>query len=266
MLRFGIHRRTLSPSFIERLISMSNQIDMTASKQPGSFPAWLTPVLLLFGLLAALVTEPVVSANRERFFTATGLPPFPPKLMWQVFWDNVYNHAICYGFLGIVTCGLVGLATGASIHWMRAILGAVIGSVVGLFVGVTLGVSGWYLSERVLGSSNMDSMYKAILIFVPFWFVLTLAACFVALLVSNKLGHLEIAVLPSLAYAIAAVFIYIAVVTAVFPSDWPGRIIPEFGRVRLVLEISGCLGVAGAVLAVLRASSRVQKKIESATI
>ena len=245
---------------------MSSQIDHTASKQPVGFPAWLTPTLLLFGLFAALVSEPVVSANRERFFTATGLPPFPPKLMWQVFWDNVYNHAICYGFLGVVTCGLVGLATGATIHRMRAILGTVVGSVVGLFAGVALGVSGWYLSNRELDSSNMDSIYQAILIFVPFWFGLTLAACFVALLVTKKLGHIASAVLPSLAFAIASVFVYIGVVTAIFPSDWPGRIIPEFGRVRLVLEITGCLGVAGAVLAVLRASSRVEKKIESATI
>ena len=93
-----------------------------------------------------------------------------------------------------------------------------------------------------------------------------LAACFVALLVTNKLSHFASTVLPSLAYAIAGVVIYIGVVTAVFPSDWPGRIIPEFGRVRLVLEITGCLGLAGAVLAVMRASSRVENKIESGTI
>lgn len=238
----------------------------SATIQPRNFPAWLTPTLFIFELVAALVSEPIISANRLRFTTATGLPPFPPKLMWQVFWDNVYNHAICYGFLGIVTCGLVGLAAGATIHRMRAILGAVVGSLIGLFTGVILGVSGWYLSERVLGSSDMDSMYKAILIFVPFWFGLTLAACFVALLVTNKLNHFARAFLPSLLYAIAAVVVYIGVVTAVFPSDWPGQIIPEFGRVRLVLEITGCLGLAGAVLAVMRASSRVEKKIESATI
>jgi len=112
----------------------------------------------------------------------------------------------------------------------------------------------------------MDSIYKAILIFVPFWFGLTLAACFVALLVSNKLSHFASTVLPSLAYAVAAVVVYIGVVTAVFPSEWPGRIIPEFGRVRLVLEITGCLGVTGAVLAALRASSRVEKKIDNVTI
>ena len=245
---------------------MSSQIDTSTSTQPRGFPSWLTPTLLVFGLLAALVTEPVVSANRERFFTATGLPPFPPKLLWQVFWDNVYNQAICYGFLGIVTCGLVGLATGATLHRMRAIFGAVVGSVVGLVAGVTLGVSGWYLSDRVLASSNMDSMYKAILIFVPFWFGLMLAACFVALLVTNKLSHFASTVLPSLAYVIAAVVVYVGIVTAIFPSDWPGRIIPEFGRVRLVLYITGCLGVAGAVLATLRASSRVEKQIEDATI
>ena len=263
MLRFGFQRRiTPPPHFVERLITMSS----SASIQPRNFPAWLTPTLFILGLLAALVAEPVVSANRERFFTATGLPPFPPALMWKVFWDNVYNHAICYGFLGIVTCGLVGLAAGATIRPMRAILGAVVGSVVGLFAGVTLGVSGWYLSERVLESSYMDSIYKAILIFVPFWFGLTLAACFVALLVTNKLNHFASTVFPSLAFVIAAVVVYIGVVTALFPSDWPGRIIPEFGRVRLVLEITGCLGLAGAVLAVMRASSRVEKKIESATI
>ena len=112
----------------------------------------------------------------------------------------------------------------------------------------------------------MDSMYKAILIFVPWWFGLSLAACFVTLLVTDKLRHFTRAFLPSLVYSLAAVVVYIGVVTAVFPSDWPGRIIPEFGRVRLVLEITGCLGLVGAVLAVMRASSRVENKIESATI
>ena len=245
---------------------MNSQIEISTKAQPHGIPRWLTPTLLVSGLLAALVTEPVVDANRERFFTATGLPPFPPKLLWQVFWDNVYNHTICYGFLGIVTCGLVGLAAGATIHRMRTILGAVVGSLVGLFAGVTLGVSGWYLSARVLGSSNMDSIYKAIIIFVPFWYVLTLVACFVALLVTNKLSHFASTVLPSLAFAIAAVVVYIGVVTAVYPSDWPGRIIPEFGRVRIVLYITGCLGLAGAVLAALRASNRVEKQMEDATI
>lgn len=243
---------------------MSSQTYSSAANQPRLLPVWLTPTLLIFGVLAALITEPVVNANHERFFTATGLPPFPPELLWRVFWDNVYNHSICYGFLGLVTCGLVGLAAGATINVTRAILGAVEGAIVGLLAGAALGVAGWYWSEKVLGTINIDSMIKAILIFVPFWFGLTLVACFLALLITNRLSQFSKTILPALAYVTAAVVIYVGVITVVFPADWPGqRLIPEFARVRLVLEVTGCLGLVASVLAMLRATNRVETKIES---
>lgn len=217
-------------------------------------PAWLTPALLVLGLVAALVAEPVFQANRERFFTATGLPPFPPKLMWKVFWDNVYNHSICFGFLGMVLCGFMSMAVGNAIHLNRAVYGMIIGSLVGLIAGPALGMFGWYISERMLANNfDIDSVIKAILIFLPFWFGLGLAACFSALLVTRKLKHFMRAVLPSMVFAIIAVFLYVGIVTVAFPTDWPGRIIPEYARTRIVLCITGCLGVAAAVIATMRA-------------
>ena len=103
------------------------------------------------------------------------------------------------------------------------------------------------------------------MIFVPFWYGLTLAACFLALLITNKLSHFAKTILPALAYVTVAVVIYVGVVTVAFPAEWPGqRLIPEFARVRLVLEVTGCLGLMATVLAILRATNRVETKMESA--
>jgi hypothetical protein len=239
---------------------MNSQTDPSVRTQSTSIPAWLLPTLIVFGLLAALGTEPVVNSNRERFFTPTGLPPFPPELMWKVFWDNVYNHTICYGFLGVITCGLVGLAAGASVSPMKAILGGITGALVGLFAGALLGVGGWYLSERVLGTSDLDSMIKALLIFIPFWFGLACTASFVALFLAKRLRYFARTVANTFAFAVFAVIAYIGIVTVAFPTDWPGRIIPEFARVRLVLEITGCLGVVTAAFGALSASDHMERK------
>lgn len=253
----SISNRHFTQALAERHLMMSSPSDTTVdapSTPSRNSPVWLTPSLLVLGLVAGLVAEPVFQANKERFFTATGLPPIPPALMWKVFWDNVYNHSICFGFLGMVVCGFMSMAVGLAIHSNRAVYGMIVGSLVGLLAGPALGMFGWYISERLLANNfEIDSVIKVLLIFFPFWFGLSLAACFAALLVRRKLSHFLRAVLPSMIFTIISVFLYVSIITIVFPSDWPGRIIPEHAHTRIVLNITGCLGVAAAVLATIRA-------------
>jgi len=233
-------------------------VPVQADSKP--LPAWLVPALFVCGLMAAIVSEPVIAANKERFTTATGLPPFPPELMWRVFWDNLYNHTICYGFVGLVTSGLICAAVGLSVNVSRAVFGLVVGALVGVVVGSALGIFGWFLAERVFVSNNIDSLLEALLIFIPFWVVLGFAVCCVALLACRRLDLLKHAIQPSIVYGVAAVICYVGIATLVFPSDWPGRIIPEFARLRIVLGITGCLGIAAAVLATLRKQKMVPIK------
>jgi hypothetical protein len=233
---------------------MSQSSETTTTPAGKPLPAWLVPGLFVAGLVTAVASEPVIAANRERFFTATGLPPFPPALMWKVFWDNVYNHSICYGFMGLMLFGLIGALVGLTISPVRAVMGLVVGAIVGVIGGALLGTMGWLITDKVLGTSNMDSIFKAIIIFIPFWFGMAIVGCLVALFAGNRLRLVAKTIKPAIVYAAIATALYVAIVTVLFPSDWPGRIIPEYARIRIVMEITGCLGVVTAVLMLLRAN------------
>ncbi len=229
-----------------------------AVEQPSSkpkaraVPVWLLPALIVAGLIVAVASEPVIAANRERFFTATGLPPFPPELLWKVFWDNVYNHSICYGFVGIALCGLLGMVAGAVSGPAQAVKGLLIGAVLGIVAGIVIGVSGWYWSNKILDRFEFDSLLKAVLIFVPVWFAFSLVTSWLALFANGRVGLFKKAFKPAIVFASLATFAYVAVVTVILPSDWPGYILPEHARVRIVLELTGCVGVALATFGALR--------------
>lgn len=218
-------------------------------------PAWLAPGLIVVGLATGLASEPVISAYRERFTTAMGLPPFPPELLWKVFWDKIYNHSICYGFLGLMLVGLIGAVAGFTHSPTRGVLGLVVGAVVGLVSGAFMGIIGWLIMSKLLGTSSLDSMLQAVIIFIPFWFGMATAASAVALFAAKRLDLASQIPKSAIIYPTIATIIYVAIITVLFPSDWPGQIIHEFTRVRLVLQITGCVGVALAVFTLLRAKS-----------
>jgi hypothetical protein len=227
----------------------------TTKIQPLALPVWLLPVLIVLGIAAGIASEPVIDANRERFFTATGLPPFPPALLWKVFRDNVYNHSICYGFVGFITCALFSLVSGSLRSPGKAIQGLLLGAIVGVVSGAILGTVGWYWSDKILVPIQLDSIINAFLIFIPFWFCLSMIAAALALFLNGRLGNIGKVVRPAFIYSSIATFVYVAIVTMGMPGDWPGRIIPEFARVRIVLEVVGCVAVAMTVYKALRVPS-----------
>ncbi len=225
-------------------------------------PGWYLPALFGAAIVAAVLSEVCTSANKERFFTPEGLPPFPPELLREIMWNNIFNHSICFGFLGAVTCGLLTMIT-ASLAG-RGILGLVLGSVVGLVVGAGVGVAGYFLT-KTLQPMNMESILMAMIIFAPLWGILGSITSIMSMRLLGRPDLTGKAVKQSLIATVCTLLIFPLIVTLAFPTDWPGRIIQEFPRTRLVCYGVGALGMACGIFFALKSRKIAAEKVQAET-
>jgi hypothetical protein len=225
-------------------------------------PGWYLPVMIGAAIVAAVLSEVCTNANKERFFTPEGLPPFPPELLREIMWNNIYNHSICFGFLGAVTCGLLTMIT-ASLAG-RAMLGLVLGSVSGSVVGALLGVAGYFLT-KVLQPMNIESILTAMIIFTPLWGLLGLLTSITSMCLLGRSDLIGNAIQKSIIATVCTVLIFPLIVTIAFPTDWPGRIIQEFPRTRLVCYGVGAIGMACALFFALRGRKAAVEQVQPET-
>jgi NhaP-type Na+/H+ or K+/H+ antiporter len=225
-------------------------------------PSWYLPTMIAIAIGAAIVSEFCTNANKERYFTPTGLPPFPPELLRKVMWDNIYNHSICYGFLGAVICGLLAMITGGLAGPGRAVVGFVVGSALGLVGGVLTGVAGHFVTQR-LQEMEVESILAAMIIFAPVWGILGLITTVLSLMLVKRRGLIAHAVMMTLVATLCAILLYPLVVTLAFPGDWPGRIIPEFTRSRVVCYVIGMVSMAFAVYFSIKGPKPKPTKVEA---
>lgn len=218
-----------------------------ASIKRNSIPTWYIIVMIIAALVAAYFSEMVTNANKERFFTATGLPPFPPELLRKVMWDNIYNHSICFGFLGSILVGLYAMVTGCVVSPARGIVGFIVGSTLGLVIGAGAGVMGYFISDS-LQTLRWESILKAMIIFMPVWSLLGVTATVVCTILAGRAKLIGKAIGMAIAMAMLTGIAYPMFVTFAFPSDWPGLIIPEFARSRLACVVIGNLCIVAAIL------------------
>ena len=236
--------------------------EKTQASSNLSLPSWYLPVLFGAAIVAAALSEVCTNANQKLFFTPEGLPPFPPELLREIMWNNIFNHAICFGFLGAVTCGLLTMIT-ASLAG-RGILGLVMGSVVGLVVGGLLGVLGYFLTTT-LQPMNLESILMAMIIFAPLWGLLGLLTSIMSMRLLGRSDLISNAIQKSLIATVCTVLIFPLIVTLVFPTDWPGRIIQEFARTRLLCYGVGTLGMACALFFALKGRKAAAEQVQAET-
>ncbi len=214
-------------------------------------PKWYLPVMIFVALGAAYLSEIFTNANKERYFTPEGLPPFPPELLREIMWNNIYNHSICFGFLGAVLCGSLAMITAGLAGPSRAVVGFVLGSAAGLVGGALTGTAGYFIT-KTLQPMDIESILMAMVVFAPLWFVLGAITTIGSIWILGQQDWFGRALQMTLAATLAIVIIYPLVVTIAFPSDWPGRIIPEFARTRLTCFGLGSVGIALAMYLTLR--------------
>ena len=223
----------------------------TSSTSRSSLSLWLAPFLLVAAVIAAYAGELVTANNKERFFTPEGLPPFPPELLREIMWNNIFNHSICYGSLGAFVCGLVAMVASGLAGPARAFVGFVVGSIMGLILGAATGSLGYFLT-KYLQPRDIESIFMAMIIFAPVWLALAITSSVTTVLAIGRAHLIGKAIVNSLAMAGFATILFPFFVTFVFPSDWPGRIIPEHSRSRLSCYIIGSLCIAVSVWLTVR--------------
>ena len=216
-----------------------------------TIPIWYLPVMIVVALGTAYLGELITNAYKNRFFTPEGLPPFSPALLREIMWNNIYNHSICYGFLGAVTCGLLTMITAGLAGPGRAITGFVVGSTLGLVGGVATGVLGYFVTAK-LQPMNIESILMAMLVFAPVWGMLGAITSMTSVMLLGRSDLIVRALQMTLAMTLCTIVVYPLLVTMAFPSDWPGRIIPEFPRTRLACFGIGSVGMALALFLTLR--------------
>ncbi len=224
-------------------------------------PGWYLPVMIGVAIGAAILSEVCTNANKERFFTPEGLPPFPPELLREIMWNNIYNHSICYGFLGAVTCGLLTMITAGLAGPGRAMLGFVLGSAAGLIVGALAGVAGYFLT-KTLQPMNIESILMAMVIFAPLWGLLGVITSLTSIWLIGRTDLTGKALQMSLVATLSTLLIYPLIATIAFPSDWPGRIIPEFPRTRLVCYGIGAISMACALFFTLKGPKATVEQVK----
>lgn len=225
----------------------------------------LIVALVVAALIGAYLSELVVDANKERFYTPEpGLPPFPEEFLIERMWNYIYNHSICYGGLGAIMCGLLCAVAGFFRGVSSGIVGLIAGTIVGLVLGVATGVAGHFISEALF-PSTLESMFKAMMIFSPLWLVLSLAGTTISALVTGKKGAIVRAIVPSIMGAIIATVAYPILVSILFPVEWPGLSLPLASSVRLTCYVVGALSIVGAILLTLKEPGKEAKvAVESA--
>ncbi len=225
-------------------------------------PGWYLPAMIGVAIVATVLSEVCTNANQRRFFTPEGLPPFPPELLRKIMWNNIYNHSICFGFLGAITCGLLTMVTGGLSGAGRAMVGFVVGSAVGLVVGALAGVAGYFLT-KTLQPMDMESILMAIIIFAPLWGLLSLVTILVSLWLVGRADLMGDAIQKSLIATVCTLLIFPLLVTIAFPTDWPGRIIQEFPRTRLVCYGVGSISIVCALYFVLKGRKKAVEQAET---
>lgn len=230
-------------------VEANTPVENQASHYGG---AWLLPALLLSAGLAGYLGEQVIVANQSRFFTPEpGMPPWPDEYLAKQRWDNMRNHAIGFGGLGVMLLALIGLWIGLARSVPRAMVGLVIGGLLGMLAGIVTGAVGYIASARLL-TSLMEGSFKAIIIFGPIWIVFCcVTTLFSALLAGVRAGVTRAFVIGLIA-ACAATFLYPLVSIIIFPIGRPELIVPEHTGVRYSAYLIGSLSAAVAAWLAVR--------------
>jgi uncharacterized membrane protein len=105
----------------------------------------------------------------------------------------------------------------------------------------------------------------AMIIFAPLWGVLGLLTSIMSMRLIGRSDLLGNAVQKSIVATVCTLLIFPLIVTLAFPTDWPGRIIQEFPRTRLVCYGVGALGMAFALFFALKGRKAATEQVQSET-
>ena len=211
-------------------------------------PRWAMPILLVLGGLAGAAGSQVIFQVRDLFQVAPerlGMPPYPPALEREMLLCAVASHALGFGLLGLVICGVLGLGLGALSGSPRAAAGSLLaGGILGLLAGAAGGVSALLIDDALL-VVPLDGLFKAMLIHLPNWLLLAVAIAIAAVLFRQRRVPVQQLLVSAIVAGFLAALFYPLLGLILFPAATSDRPIPYEMGLRIL-----CFALGGAVLGV----------------
>jgi hypothetical protein len=208
--------------------------------------AWALPVLLVVGGLAGAAGSEMIKRTNELFQVAPerlGIPPRPPEIEREMFLYSTANHAIGFGLFGLLTCGALGLVLGAVQGPARtAIRALLVSGILGLLLGAAGGAAAFMINEALVWVT-LDGLFKAMLIHLPNWLLLTTVMAITATAALHHrppATHLMLSVVS--ASAVATV-LYPLVALFLYTTANSDRAVPFEVGLRIL-----CFALGGAIL------------------
>lgn len=220
----------------------------SALPRTRTYPAWFMPAAIVGSIIAGFVGDAMIGANKALYFKPPpGMPPYPPEYIREQMWNEIYNHIICFGALGALVCAVLGMIVGGVVNPTRSMMGCVLGSLLGLLVGAVVGVIGYFTTQALM-QNQMESMYKAVIIFAPVWIAIGITATLLSVFLLRRKDLIGKAIGMGVMFGLLAVIVYPLVASIAFPAGWPGMIIPTIYGTRLTGSLVGAVCTAIAVI------------------
>lgn len=184
--------------------------------------------VICLAVVAGALSGQLIHYTRDVLPKPEGLgamPPYPPEVVAAAERVEMGNAAIGFALAG----ALIGVAVGGGLWVLHRSAGpARRGAILGLLLGAGFGCIGGVITillDRRLADSEMDDLFRAMLIHSPFWICLGIAVG-VAIAVPLRglsSGH---AVGAALGAAVVASLLYPLVSMLLFPASHPDMVIP----------------------------------------
>jgi len=201
---------------------------------------------MVLGGLAGGAGSQLIFQVRELFRVAPerlGMPPYPPQIEREMLLCAIANHALGFGSLGLLLCGVLGLGlealSGSPGAAFRSLL---VGGISGLLCGAAGGAAAFLINEAFV-VVPLDGLFKAILIHLPNWLLLALAIAIAATLLRQHRVPAAKLFVSAIVAAFFAALVYPLLGLLLFPAANSDRPIPFEMGLRLL-----CFAVGGAVL------------------
>lgn len=209
---------------------------------------WALAILMLLGGLAGAAGSEAAFRVRELFQVASerlGMPPRPPEIEREMLLCAVASHALGFGLLGLVMCGVLGLGLGAlSGSPGAAVRLPLVGGILGLLLGAVGGAAAYLINESLV-VVPLDGLFKAILIHLPNWLLLAVAIAVAATLLGQRRVPAGQLFLSAIVAGFLAALLYPLLGLLLFPAAASDRPIPFEMGLRVL-----CFALGGAVLGV----------------
>lgn len=169
-------------------------------------------------------------------------PPLAERVRLEGIEADFRNGMLAIGIAGAALCGLFGLLVG--VHRKSAI-GAIIGLLAGVVLGGAGGIAGGYLGKLAatkIAITDMDELYRAMLIHTGTWapvglaagLTLGIAACSGRMMGKGAVVCLIVGAMAGAAFPFASMFL--------FPTGKSDRAIPQgYGNILFWVALAGGL-------------------------